>query len=259
MAGFHSPNHTQVPNELLDIHLRNMDKAELKVILCIIRQTLGWHRNTVRFSLGNIVRITGLSWNSVMTGAENAERRGLIRRVIDSSPAEWEIVWEDTPSEIEGAMIEVPQPLREAPSTIEGLNPQPLRDLKERKKERKKEEGPPATYPPIGTPGSLQLFERIWVETTGMPSFMGASKEKDIERIEAVFCRNGRDCQKTIDELRLYFTAWVNTVSQKTNRKYSRTNTGWLDWAVAGEVNGSREVTQEDRMARIMQELGGAQ
>lgn len=33
---------TQVPNEILDVHLQYLNQAQLKVLLVIIRQTLGW-------------------------------------------------------------------------------------------------------------------------------------------------------------------------------------------------------------------------
>ena len=34
---------TQVPNVLFDIHLRELTESELKILLVIIRQTVGWH------------------------------------------------------------------------------------------------------------------------------------------------------------------------------------------------------------------------
>ncbi len=39
MSYFH---HTQVPNILFDIYLKELSESELKVILVIIRQTYGW-------------------------------------------------------------------------------------------------------------------------------------------------------------------------------------------------------------------------
>lgn len=33
---------TQVPNEILDVHLPYLNQAQLKVLLVVIRQTLGW-------------------------------------------------------------------------------------------------------------------------------------------------------------------------------------------------------------------------
>lgn len=146
MSGFQSPNHTQVPNELIDIYMKNMDKSELKVILCIIRQTLGWHRTRTRFSIGNICRITGLARSNVLVGAENAERRGLIRRIPDTIPTEWELVWSDAiePPPVIGGTDTDPLLLQEdTPPTIGG---QPLllqEGLKERNKIKERDHTQP--------------------------------------------------------------------------------------------------------------------
>lgn len=126
MSGFQKPNHTQTPNELFDIHMRDMEMSELKVVMAIIRQTKGWHRTEATYSIGAIATLTGMSWNSVTTGAEAAEKRGLIRRIPDSSPARWELVYNPPPSTSEGGE-------GDTPSTIEGEPPQSLRDLKEKK------------------------------------------------------------------------------------------------------------------------------
>lgn len=92
-----------------------------------------------------------------------------------------------------------------------------------------------------GIPGSYTLFERIWTAVTNMPSFLASSRERDIDRIEGVFARNNRDFEKTVNELKRYFDAWCNSISPKTHRPYNRTNTGWLDWAIAQEAGGSNK------------------
>jgi len=83
-----------------------------------------------------------------------------------------------------------------------------------------------------------------------MATFLGGSREQDIPRIEAIFARNGRAFERTVAELKRYFDAWCNTLSPKTKRKYSRSNSSWLDWVVAGEVpassNGSKPKKEYD-------------
>jgi hypothetical protein len=111
-------------------------------------------------------------------------------------------------------------------------------------------------------PGDLRTFERIWQQATGMATFLGGSREQDIPRIEAIFARNGRNLERTVAELRRYFDVWCNTTSPKTKRKYSRSNSGWLDWAVAGEVpassNGKKPHEEYDyeRLKKIAQKEG---
>ena len=63
---------TQVPNELLDISLPYLNQAQLKVILVVIRQTLGWidsktgkRKRKDWISLSFFVRRTGLTRKSI--------------------------------------------------------------------------------------------------------------------------------------------------------------------------------------------------
>jgi phage replication O-like protein O len=79
MSGFNSPNHTQVPNDLFDRHMSEMERSELLVVLAAIRQTLGYHKHKDAISLTQFERMTGLSRTSVVDGIEHAIKRGLLR------------------------------------------------------------------------------------------------------------------------------------------------------------------------------------
>jgi len=112
---------------------------------------------------------------------------------------------------------------------------------------------------PNQVPANDQTIERLWQQATGMPTFMGNTRADDMRRIEAVYNRNEWDFQKTVTELKGYYEAWINTVSKKTNTKYSKQNTGWLDWAIAGEVNsidnGHRKMTPLEKSMLELQKL----
>jgi hypothetical protein len=84
-GGFQSPNYTQTPNDLFDELLPFMGLAELKVVMCIVRHTFGYHKDNVKLSLRTIARFTGLTANSVMEGAKQAEAHGLIERWLDGN------------------------------------------------------------------------------------------------------------------------------------------------------------------------------
>jgi hypothetical protein len=89
---FKSPNYTQTPNDLIDVEMKKMGEAELKVVLAIVRQTIGYHRG-------------------VTHGAKLAEDHGYIRRTNPDTitSAEWELaVDEETPSLAEEFPIETP-------------------------------------------------------------------------------------------------------------------------------------------------------
>lgn len=81
MSGFASPNHTQTPNELFDKYMAVMGESELKVTLAIIRKTLGYHKVSDPISLTQLQKMTGLSRQGVIDGAEAAVARGLLERV----------------------------------------------------------------------------------------------------------------------------------------------------------------------------------
>jgi DnaD/phage-associated family protein len=85
MSAFQSPNYTQTPNDLFDELLPEMGLAELKVVMCIVRHTFGYHRDEVKLSIRAIARFTGLTANSVMEGARQAEDHGLIERYQDGN------------------------------------------------------------------------------------------------------------------------------------------------------------------------------
>lgn len=81
MTGFTSPNHTQCPNDLFDVHMLDMKEAELKVTLAIIRKTLGFHKKSDPISLTQLQKLTGLSRQAVSDGTAAAIKRGLIQVV----------------------------------------------------------------------------------------------------------------------------------------------------------------------------------
>lgn len=58
-------NYTAIPNIIFDEHMNDMTGAELKVIMCICRKTIGWHKLTDRISQSQISQMTGLSVNAI--------------------------------------------------------------------------------------------------------------------------------------------------------------------------------------------------
>ena len=76
--GYDEPNYTQTPNALFDDHLRDMGDAELRVVLCAIRKTFGYHKQEDGISLTQFQRMTGLSRQGVIDGIDAATQRGLL-------------------------------------------------------------------------------------------------------------------------------------------------------------------------------------
>jgi hypothetical protein len=120
MSGFKSPNHTQIPNDFFEM-IPNMSEAELRVTLIMLRETRGWHRDAAKVGKQELADRSGLSFNGVTAGCEDAEIRGTFRRTNPDkkTKAEWELV-EEEPSASEGVFDQDPQPVRVKPSTSEG-------------------------------------------------------------------------------------------------------------------------------------------
>ena len=78
-------NSTQVPNELFDRHLPHLSKAQLKVLLIIIRQTIGWidrktkrRKSKDRISISFFCQKTGLERKSISIALDGLLQKGLV-------------------------------------------------------------------------------------------------------------------------------------------------------------------------------------
>lgn len=95
-SGFKAPNYTQVPNDFFSL-LNDMEDAELRVTLVMIRQTFGYHRQGFKMGLNKLAEAAGLSRNGAKAGAEMAEERGTFKRSNpdEQGSAEWELMVDD--------------------------------------------------------------------------------------------------------------------------------------------------------------------
>ena len=72
-------NYTQIPNEVLD-RLPELKNAEVRVILTVCRQTLGWQRTRRRLSISYLMKQTGLSRKSVIRACKSLLELGWVER-----------------------------------------------------------------------------------------------------------------------------------------------------------------------------------
>lgn len=79
MKKIKAPNYTQVPNQILD-QMADLGNAELRVLLAITRQTLGWHRDTKKLTIRRMAKLTGLNKSSVVDAIPSLKAKGLIVR-----------------------------------------------------------------------------------------------------------------------------------------------------------------------------------
>ena len=95
---------TPVPNALFDVHLKHLNSTELKVILVIIRQTLGWEdkktnsgRKQLDWIAGSQLQIkTGCSRRALTSAIDILIKRKMIQ-VLDDR---WNIL--STPEQRQG-------------------------------------------------------------------------------------------------------------------------------------------------------------
>lgn len=71
---------TRIPNTLLDIALPKLGYAELKIILVIIRKTIGWNKRRDQISLSQFEELTGLTRRNVSRAIVRLRDAGLIRQ-----------------------------------------------------------------------------------------------------------------------------------------------------------------------------------
>lgn len=70
---------TKVSDILLDIWLPKLSEAELKLLLTIIRQTIGWNKQRDRISHSQFQKKTGLSPRSITKAVESLSSRDFIK------------------------------------------------------------------------------------------------------------------------------------------------------------------------------------
>jgi hypothetical protein len=131
MSGFTSPNHTQTPNDLFEVHLPEMGYAELKVVLVVVRHTFGYHRRGVRLSVSEMEAATGLSRKSVQDGGATY----------------WEAVVDDPPEEGSATMVEGTTTVLPSNTPV-GVSNTPSRKERTQRKPRKKESASPEDASP---------------------------------------------------------------------------------------------------------------
>lgn len=132
MSPIKSPNYTQVPNDLFDEFMPDLKEAELRIALAVCRLTFGYHRDVVRASITTLEKITGLSRQGVLNGAEGLEGRGLLLRTKDEGVTEWELIVSDDGSQPGGLVNVVDQQTGQLVNVVDQVSqPSRLPSIKE--------------------------------------------------------------------------------------------------------------------------------
>lgn len=91
---FPPPSYFQSPNDLVDHWLPHLDFVELKCLLVIIRQTLGWKKTRDRISLTQMEKFTGSNKSNIGCATEKLQSKGLIIKETLGNPGNQETYYE---------------------------------------------------------------------------------------------------------------------------------------------------------------------
>ena len=101
--GFALPNYTQIPNVLFDDLLPHLSLGELRVLLYLLRRTLGFHKDRDAVAISQLRDGTGLNRSTVVAAVRGLEAKRLIlaeRRTSDDHGHEanvYSVRFRDTP------------------------------------------------------------------------------------------------------------------------------------------------------------------
>jgi hypothetical protein len=173
-TGFDAPNYTQIPNDLMgdpmqDIvgKMAGMPESELKVLLVLLRITLGYHRETRRLSIRKIMKFAGLSSGGAQEGLRLAEEDGLISSNKDGGVTEWTVIIND-PRTTEEHEVYYP--------VAQGVLPSSTPTKKET---RKKVKDTALPFPPGSTPSPVTYPDRPGELVRGNQAYEVVGKTED--------------------------------------------------------------------------------
>ncbi len=75
-----SPNYTQSPNVLFDEIFKTLKEGELRIVLVLIRQTFGWHKEWDRICIGMLANKSGMERKSVQRSLKSLIDKGVVEQ-----------------------------------------------------------------------------------------------------------------------------------------------------------------------------------
>lgn len=73
-----APNYTQIPNIIFDYWMAVLKPAAFIILVCMCRKIYGWHKTSDRISKAQLIKVTGLSKNTIADAIKELERHGLL-------------------------------------------------------------------------------------------------------------------------------------------------------------------------------------
>lgn len=130
--------YTSVPNHFLDVSLKMLKEVELKVLLVITRQTIGWQKQSDWIATSQMCERTGACKKAVLAAVKALTAKGLIRIKREDGMSIYTI---NVPSEWNN----VPSQRKNLPRSREDLHPQAWNNIPPTKETITKESNVPDT------------------------------------------------------------------------------------------------------------------
>jgi len=77
---FKAPEWTQIPNTLFDSLIPTLREGELRVLLVIMRQTYGWHKEWDRIPITQLMEKTGMERMAVCRSVNSLIKKGMVKK-----------------------------------------------------------------------------------------------------------------------------------------------------------------------------------
>jgi len=207
------PNYTQTPNRFIDEYMSKVSPHASMVYFVICRKTIGWHKDTEEISLSQIIKLTGLSKNSVLKGTEelesfnliNVNRKGTGRKSTNVYELNFESIKEVEKPMVNGSCGEPEgHDLEKNGSCHEPINPlngscgEPLNQKNGSCREHTKEivlnkEYKEKDLEPVGSSPYNEIdkiFQAGSEALTGQPYYRDGKEAKQIKLLEARYIQN---------------------------------------------------------------------
>lgn len=72
------PNYTPLPNVVTDYWMAKLSPGAFKILVCMCRKIFGWHKTSDTISKNQLIKVSGMSKNSVQSAVEELESYGLL-------------------------------------------------------------------------------------------------------------------------------------------------------------------------------------
>lgn len=199
-----APNYTQTPNDLFDHWLPFLKEGELKVLMVIMRKTFGFHKDSDKISISQLMHYTGLSEATVLSSIKSLIQMGLVRKETvgktGMQESHYQLIVEDSnnsnPPKFQGGSdsknLDPPKFQGGTPPNFEEGPPQILGDTKETSKEmvqNKQQATPESAAAPVKSNDddklkSSQVYESLYAVDIPLEDKLQISRSYPAESID---------------------------------------------------------------------------